>query len=239
MCCCDSDDGAPRLKTADLERLASQRLRELREEGRELHPVVGKGRRLADHFWGSAWMRRLADGEEGGLCLAPGRRLLRHGCVLDLRIAEGRMEALVSADVLYEVELRLAPLDGERLEALRAACCGHIASCVSLLEGKLDAPLLERLCDPETGLLPGPEDWRMRCSCPDWVEPCPHAAAAIYAAGVLIDEDPSLLFTLRSLRPEQLMSAPEEALAAASPDGLAAPSELDALASAFGIKIEL
>jgi uncharacterized Zn finger protein len=45
----------------------------------------------------------------------------------------------------------------------------------------------------------------MRCTCPDWAEPCPHAAAAIYAAGCLIDTDPQLLFTLRRIEPASLL----------------------------------
>lgn len=234
----DDSEESPRLRTADLARLAAERLEKLRAEGEELRPVQGKSRKLASHFWGSAWMRRLALCESGGLCLAPGRSLLRHGCVLDLRVGPGRLEALVSAQELYRVHLRVFPLEGEPLEALRVACCGHIESCVSLLEGQMDAPLLERLCDPDTGLLPGPEDWRMQCSCPDWAEPCPHEAAAIYAAGILIDEDPSLLFTLRSIRPEDLLET--SALAGGSPDSAArATDELEALSATFGIKLEV
>ena len=51
----------------------------------------------------------------------------------------------------------------------------------------------------------------MSCTCPDWAEPCPHAAAAVYAVGCLIDADPSLLFTLRQVQPETLIAAPSTA----------------------------
>ena len=198
-------DDAPRLKTADLARLAQQRLQELQAEGQTLHPVIGKGKKLAAHFWGSAWMKHLALCESGGLNLAPGRTLLRHGCVLDVRVGQGSIDALVSSDRLYEVHLRLKPLEEERWEELRQRCHGNIESAVSLLEGKVDAAVLEQLCDPNAGLLPEPADWRMNCNCADWSEPCPHAAAAIYAAGVLIDADPALLFTLRGVNPQQLL----------------------------------
>lgn len=216
---------------AQLGKLAAERLAQLREEGEELHPVVNSTRKLASHFWGSAWMRHLAQCESGGLCLAPGRSLLRHGCVLDLRIAPGQIKALVSADELYDVQLDIKAFDEEAMEELRSVCSGRIASLVSLLEGKVDAAVLEHLCDPEIGLLPNPSDWRMRCSCPDWSEPCPHAAAAIYAAGCLIDADPSLLFTLRSVNPADLMSAPSAPAAA---------SDFDAatLGATFGIDLD-
>lgn len=226
----ESGDAPKRLSVKELERLAAERLAELQAEGRELQPLKNSTRKLAVNFWGSAWMKHLANCEEGGLCLAPGRSLLRHGCVLDLRIAPGMVRALVSSDELYEVELCLAPLDDERVEQLRELCSGHIDSLMSLLEGKVDTALLARLCDPENGLLPEPHEWRMRCSCPDWTSPCPHAAAAIYGAGVLMDADPSLLFELRGITPAQLLAAPVAA---------AADFDTAALSATFGIDLDL
>lgn len=226
---CYADDSEPRLKAADLEKLAAERLAELQAGGKTLHPVVNKTRKLAQHFWGCAWMKQLALCESGGMCLAPGRTLLRHGCVLHVGILPGRISALVSAEALYEVELQLAPLEDEALESLSRNCGNHINSLLSLLEGKVDTAVLEHLCHPETGILPTPEDWSMSCTCPDWAEPCPHAAAAIYAAGCLIDTDPKLLFTLRQIQPESLLQAPQPGI------------EINAqqLASTFGIELDL
>ena len=221
--------GTP-LRTAELARLAAARLEERRASGEELHPVTGSSRKLASHFWGQAWMRHLARCESGGLCLAPGRSLLRHGCVLDVRVDRGRIRGLVSAQELYEVDLRLAPQGEERQERLRTRCRGHIASVVSLLEGKADEAVLADLCDPEEGLLPEPEDWHMSCTCPDWAEPCPHEAAVIYAVGVLVDQEPSLLFLLRGVEPESLTEGGEEEAEEAW--------DVEKLASTFGIEME-
>ena len=132
----------PRLKAADLERLAQQHREQLLAAGVELHPVVSRSRKLATRFWGSAWMRHLAVCESGGLSLAPGRTLLRHGCVLDVQVAPGRVTAVVSADALYDVELRLRPPEEERVEALSALCAGKIDSLLSLLEGRVDGIVL-------------------------------------------------------------------------------------------------
>lgn len=225
---CDPDF-QPRLKAADLAKLAATRLAELQAGGQELHPVVNTTRKLSRNFWSSAWMKQLALCESGGMSLAPGRTLLRHGCVLHVGIEPGCISALISAEELYEVELRLAPLEEERLEALTSSCCGHIDSLLSLLQGKVDEGVLRQLCHPENGLLPTPEDWSMNCSCPDWAEPCPHAAAAIYAAGCLMDADPQLLFTLRQIAPEELLKSPEP--------GISIDSEQ--LSATFGIDIDL
>ena len=202
------DESSPRLNAQELGKLAAARLAELRAAGEHLQPVVPSCRKLAAHVWGQTWMRHLARCEAGGLCLAPGRTLLRHGCVLDVRVAPGLITAKVSADELYEVSLRLKPPDDERVENMRQLCCGQIDSLVSLLSGKIDDGVMQQLCHPENGLLPEPADWHMFCTCADWAEPCPHAAAAIYAAGVLIDANPSLLFTLRSVDAESLVAAP-------------------------------
>ena len=226
------DDESPRLSVKTLARLAAERLADMRDAGEDVHPVVNTSRKLATNFWGSAWMRHLARCEAGGLCLAPGRSLLRHGCVLDLHIAPGQIRALISAEELYEVHLRIRPVDEEQLESLRAACAGRIDSLVSLLEGRVDSAVLDILCSPEDGLLPEPCDWHMSCTCPDWAEPCAHAAAAVYAAGCLIDADPMLLFTLRSIEPAALMSTPAPVAAEASFDTAA-------LAATFGIDIDL
>lgn len=225
------EDFQPRMNVRKLAALAEQRLQELRSDGEQPRPVVATSRSLASNFWGKAWMRHLALCEAGGLSLAPGRSLLRHGCVLDLRIGPGRISALVSAEELFDVELTIAPLDEERKEQLKAECGGHIGSLVELLEGKVDAAVLERLCDPCVGLLPEPTDWKMRCSCPDWSEPCPHAAAAIYAAGVLLDAEPELLFTLRSFTAEELMSATVPEVSAGDFDAVS-------LGAIFGIDLE-
>lgn len=219
------------MRTADFARLAAERAADLRARGMQLSPVTASTRKMAKNFWGSAWMRHLALCEADGLCLAPGRSLLRHGCVLDLHLAPGSVSALVSAQDLYEVQLSLAPLSPEKTEALRTAAAGNVSSLVALLEGRANDDLLHLLCDPLTGLLPAPADWKMSCTCPDWSEPCPHEAAAIYAAGVLIDNEPSLLFSLRSLDPASLLSSPSP------PES--SPLDTDALARTFGIDIEM
>lgn len=218
------------MKAAELEALARQQLAALKAAGEELSPVVGTSRKLAAHFWGSAWMKHLALCESGGWSLAPGRSLLRHGCVLDLRLDQGCIRARVMEERLHEVTVNIDPLDGERLEELRAMCSGRIASLVPLLEGALDDALLATLCDPETGLLPDPGAWHMSCTCPDWSEPCPHAAAAIYAAGILIDAEPTLLFRLRQLEPRDLLRPPSEH----APE---AEFDLDELARTFHIDL--
>ena len=44
------------------------------------------------------------------------------------------------------------------------------------------------------------------CSCPDWAHMCKHVAATLYGVGARLDEDATLLFTLRGTNVGDLVS---------------------------------
>ncbi len=218
------------LRAKELAELAAARLAELRAEGHhDLVPVHNSTRKLATQPWGAAWMRQLAYCEQEGMELAAGRSLLRHGCVLDVKIEEGHIRGLVSGVHLYELDLGVTLVDEEQLQQLQNQCRGRLDSYVALLEGKLDDAVMGVLCDPEIGLLPQSSDWRFSCTCPDWGSPCAHAAALVYAAGCLIDSDSTLLFMLRGVRPEQLLET----------ENTTSHFDSDALARTFGIDLDI
>lgn len=100
-------------------------------------------------------MKSLGACEVYGMRLAPGRTYLRYGCVLDMKVSPGRIDALVMGEHLYEASAEAATPDEESLERLRAQCAGHIGSWIDLLKGNLSPELLRILCDPESGLFPG------------------------------------------------------------------------------------
>lgn len=228
------DDEKP-LKRGDLRKRAEEKAAELAAEGAELHPVTASGRNLARKFWGKEWMKSLGACEVYGMRLAPGRTYLRYGCVLDLKTVPGRMDALVMGEHLYEVRVEAPPPDEEALARLRERCSGHVGSWIDLLKGNVSPELMEILCDPEGGLFPRPEEWRFSCSCPDWADLCKHAAAVLYAFGVMLDEQPELLFTLRGMEASALIpSAPDF-----SPGGEdALGGDAGSLSDIFGIRLD-
>ena len=236
MCSFCDDDEKP-ANTSQLKEWAAEMLRLLDDGTRELRPVRASGRNLTRNFWGRQWMKHLALSETYGMRLAPGRTYLRCGCVLDLRIGKGSIEAIVAGESAYEVTIGIRPLDADEIEKLREACAGRLSSWIDLLKGETGPELLTILCDPESGILPNPEDWKMSCTCPDWADLCKHAAAALYAVGVLLDDTPELLFTLRGIRPENLLptSSPESMI----PDSETEKNRLKGkdLSSLFGIDL--
>ncbi len=58
----------------------------------------------------------------------------------------------------------------------------------------------------QTGLFPAPPEVKMSCSCPDWAGMCKHIAAVFYGIGARLDESPDLLFVLRSVNHEELIT---------------------------------
>jgi uncharacterized Zn finger protein len=77
---------------------------------------------------------------------------------------------------------------------------------VEVLQGKLSTAVMERICKPGTGLFPVPKEIRFNCSCPDWASMCKHVAAVLYGVGARLDQQPELLFALRRVDANDLVT---------------------------------
>ena len=184
----------------------AQRLAKKRgPSNRALAPVTIAGRTIASSFWGKAWCENIESYRDYEYRLPRGRSYLRNGAVLDLVIDPGRITALVSGTRLYEVDIRIKPLQKTHWQRVKAECAGQIGSLVELLAGKLSEPVMRRVTDREQGLFPKPAQIEMRCSCPDWATMCKHVAAVMYGVGARLDQAPELLFTLRQVDHEELI----------------------------------
>jgi hypothetical protein len=73
-------------------------------------------------------------------------------------------------------------------------------------------------------LLPVAGEIGPRCSCPDWADPCKHAAAVIYLVSDVLDADPFALFLLRGRTREEVLAALRLRRAASSTRRVAAES---------------
>ena len=178
----------PYVPVAERRAKAAQGSREAEEKGRAVSPVVIEGRKIARSFWGKAWCDNLERYRDIANRLPRGRTYVRNGSVVDLQIARGKVEALVSGSELYRVEDRhrgrcAGALEGD-LRGLRRA---RSARSSSLLQGKLSKHVMERVCREADGLFPPPKEIKMSCSCPDWAAMCKHVAAALYGVGARLD----------------------------------------------------
>lgn len=207
----------------------------LKAKGLDLAPVEPvKGHRIATTFWGQAWCRNLTRYSDYENRMPRGRSYVRHGSVVHLEVKPGEIHALVSGSDLYRVAIRIEPLARKQWEAIRGECAGQIAALLDLLHGKPPRRVMEIVTRPGDGLFPTPKEIELDCSCPDWAEMCKHAAAVLYGVGVRLDHDPEQLFLLRSVDPNDLVSAVPEAPESDEDDALAG-EDLSAL---FGIRLE-
>ena len=135
---------------------------------------------------------------------------MRNGLVIDLKIEPGKVRAQVMGSNLYTIEIRITAVTDAHWKSLAEECTGSIASLVELLQGKLSKAVMERICQPKTGLFPTPRDIQLGCSCPDWAMMCKHVAAVLYGVGARLDAQPELLFTLREVDANDLVTQAAE-----------------------------
>lgn len=217
---------------------AEKAVTKAKKAGLAMQPVVIDGRTIARTFWGKAWCENLEAYSDYENRLPRGRAYVRNGAVIDLVIEPGVIKAQVMGSRLYKVEIAIAAVPDAHWKKLVQACTGSIASLVELLQGRLAKAVMERLCEPKTGLFPAPKDIRFACSCPDWATMCKHVAAVLYGVGARLDEKPELLFVLRKVDANDLTTAQAATLPAqAKKPAKAKVLDSAALAEVFDIEL--
>jgi len=188
--------------------LAQQKAR----TGQAPSPVSIEGRKIALTFWGKAWCDNLESYSDYANRLPRGRTYVRNGSVVDLRLESGQVTARVSGSRLYKVSIEVKAMAPAKWKALCAESSGAIDSMVELLQGRFAKGVMERLCQPRSGLFPAPADMSFSCSCPDWASMCKHVAASLYGVGSRLDQSPELFFTLRQVKGADLIAGAGQAL---------------------------
>lgn len=112
----------------------------------------------------------------------------------------------LAASAVLAFELMCSLSEEQRAGAVFADCVGSIYSLVELLQGRLSKAVMERICTPMTGLFPAPKEIQFSCSCPDWAAMCKHIAAVLYGVGARLDQQPELIFTLRGVNAQDLVT---------------------------------
>ena len=186
--------------TEKLQKNAAASQKRAREKGQVWEPVVIQGRTIARSWWGQAWCRNLERYADYDSRLDRGKRYVRTGAVVDLKIQKGKIQAKVqgSRKTPYKVEIRISPVSEERCQDIISRCNRKVENLEQLLAGNFPEELKE-LFQEDGGLFPQPKEIGFTCSCPDWALMCKHVAAALYGVGARLDEDPSLFFTLRGI----------------------------------------
>jgi len=108
-----------------------------------------------------------------------------------------------------------------------------------LLRGRFSDHVMGIITRKETGLFPAPAEIKLNCSCPDWATMCKHVAAVLYGVGARLDENPELLFTLRSVNHEELITQAATASDLAGKTASAGPELAESeIGAVFGIELD-
>ena len=184
----------------EIQRNAAQSKKKEKKKGNKLEPVTVQGRNIVQNWWGRAWCENLEQYADYESRLDRGKRYVRAGAVLDLKIQKGKILARVQGTrkVPYKVEIRISPLSEEKCQSIIEKCGSKIENMEELLNGNFPVQMQE-LFQGKDGLFPTPREISFSCSCPDWALLCKHVAAALYGVGVRLDEQPLLFFELRGI----------------------------------------
>ena len=217
---------------------AQKKMEKLKKQGFEVRPVEIEGRKIARSFWGQAWCDHLESFSDYENRLPRGRTYVRNGSVCHLEVSRGAITALVYGTRLYTVEITIKALPSKKWKNLKANCTGQIGSLLELLQGSLSKNVMSAVTDRTKGLFPLPGEIKLGCSCPDWAVMCKHVAAVLYGVGARLDQEPELLFLLRGVDHEELISAEVDLAATTIGDqGRGRRLADDALSDVFGIDL--
>jgi uncharacterized Zn finger protein len=203
----------PYVSVAQRRNKAAREMAKRRKQGHAVSPVIIEGRTIVKTFWGKAWCDNLERYSDFANRLPRGRSYVRNGSVIHLEIAPGKIKALVSGSEIYEVEVSVTPVAKARWKAICEDCAGAIDSLIELLQGKFSKGVMERICRPNAGLFPSPQEIELSCSCPDWAGMCKHVAAVLYGIGARFDQQPELLFHLHKVDHADLIAKAGQGLA--------------------------
>lgn len=186
--------------TKELKRNAEESKKKEKKKGNVLEPVVVQGRDIVKNWWGKAWCNNLEQYADYESRLDRGKRYVRTGAVIDLKIQRGKILARVqgSRKVPYKVEIRISPLSEEKCQNIIRQCGRKIENMEELLNGNFPEEMQE-LFQGKGGLFPTPSEISFNCSCPDWALMCKHVAATLYGVGARLDVNPLLFFELRGI----------------------------------------
>lgn len=197
---------APYVPVAERKQKAAKEVAKLKKKGQTVQPIVIEGRTIAHTFWGKSWCKHLESYSDYDNRLPRGRTYVRNGSVIDLKIDEGEIKALVSGSSIYKVNITIKKVAAEKWDSIVSECSGKIDSLIELLQGKFSKAVMDIITHPEKGLFPHPDEIKLNCSCPDWAEMCKHVAAVLYGIGARLDHSPEELFILRQANHADLIA---------------------------------
>lgn len=160
-------------------------------------------------WWAKRWIAVLESFNIGAR-LGRGRSYARRGQVVSINVDEGSVTGAVQGTRAkpYDVAIRVNTLSKAEWSRVLKALSEQAIFAAKLLAGEMPDDIEVVFRDQKLSLFPQKlKDLQTNCSCPDWSNPCKHIAAVYYLMGEEFDRDPFLIFKLRGLDRDELLSS--------------------------------
>lgn len=175
---------------------------------RTTFPRQAPPRRGMRSWWGKAWQRAVEEAAFSEAELRPGRAGARRGDVGGISVEAGSLLAAVrDGDDAWTVEVVVPTLGEQERQALVDVVAAESGRVADLLAGNLAHDFVEHAEEVGVELLPFGGEFAATCTCPHYLDPCRHAVAVLIQAGWLVDTDPLVLFAIRGLDRDALLSS--------------------------------
>lgn len=228
---------SPYIPVAARREKAKKKMLQLQKKGHDVKPVEIEGRKIAKTFWGAGWCNHLESFSDYANRIPRGRSYVRNGSVCHLDIKKGEVDAMVSGSSVYKINIHIKPLVATAWTQVKNKCAGQVGSLLELLQGKLSERVMAVVADKKTGLFPSPQEIDFECNCPDYAVMCKHIAAVLYGVGARLDAQPELLFKLRGVDHQELISTDVGLATAGKARGKGRRIANESLADVFGIEL--
>jgi uncharacterized Zn finger protein len=163
---------------------------------------------FGESWWAKRWIQVLESFNIGAR-LGRGRSYARSGQVLSIDVGQGKITAKVqgSRATPYSITIQVKLLIQGDWEKVLTHLGEKPIYAAKLLAGEMPQDIETIFKDLELSLFPSTyKDLSTECSCPDWSNPCKHIAAVFYLLGEEFDRDPFILFKIRGMSRETLIS---------------------------------
>ncbi|BCJ77374.1 hypothetical protein CS0771_69180 [Catellatospora sp. IY07-71] len=166
---------------------------------------------IATTWWSRRFLAAIETPETASR-LTRGKSYARTGQVLSLTIDHAEVRAAVqgSRPKPYAVYLTVPIYRPAEQERIVAALAGQAAFSAALLAGRMPEEIEEVFRPLRLSLFPAMHELDIDCSCPDWGNPCKHAAAVCFLLAERFDADPFDILRWRGLPREELLDGLRE-----------------------------
>lgn len=165
-------------------------------------------------WWGKVFIEALESFTDSGR-LQRGRSYASGGKVKSFEIDGNHITAKVRGSVnpyfgvytepTYNISLEITPIAKSEWNLVVDKLSSKASTISRLLLNEVPENIEASFAELNLHLLPhNRKDFKTKCSCPDYANPCKHIAGVYYLVASQLDENPFLLFELRGLSKSEL-----------------------------------